>query len=297
MEEGRKLPHVTVGIFPRNSRGEILLIRSPKWGNLLVACGGHIEYGEAVEETVIRETKEETGLTVVNPRLLGTLDMVEPPGHTKYKAHFVGLEFVADLSDDNQVVKLQADEASDHLWATPEDMVKRDDVEPLNKSVIKKYLLAKQSDTCENCERKNTDCLEYKSGWQRAVADYQNLQREMTRQRQEWATMSEWQIISEFIPVYDNLKKAFGVKEQVANGKEQNWIKGIEYIMKQFADVLKAHGVEEIKTVGEMFDPAKHEIVGEETGEGRSHTIIREVDGGYIVKGKVVKGAKVVVAA
>lgn len=288
----KKLPRVTVGVYPKKSTGEILLIRSPKWSNLLVACGGHIEYGEPVEAAVLRETKEETGLTVTHPRLIGTLDMIEPPGHTRYKAHFVGLEFVADLVDDNEEVKLQADEASDYVWATPGEMMKRDDVEPLTKSVIERHLVGKES---ENTGTLAAECAEYKAGWQRAVADYQNLQREMARQRQEWAAMSEWQIISEFIPVYDNLKKAIRHKPE-AGSQELNWMKGIEFIMKQFGDVLKAHGVEEIKTVGEMFDVSKHEIVGEEPGDLPSHSIIREIDGGYTMKGKVVKVAKVIVA-
>ena len=137
---------------------------------------------------------------------------------------------------------------------------------------------------------------EYKAGWQRAAADYQNLQKEVARQRAEWMAMSEWQVISEFIPVYDNLKKAIGHKPE-AGSHEVNWMKGIEFIMKQFGDVLKVHGVEEIKTVGEVFDATKHEVVSEEQKDGEvAHTIIREVDGGYMVKGKVVKVAKVVVA-
>ena len=55
--------------------------------------------------------------------------------------------------------------------------------------------------------------------------------------------------------------------------------------MKQFADVLKQHGVEEIKTVGEKFDPNLHEAVGHEGGNPKIKTkageIIREVAGGY----------------
>ncbi len=148
----------------------------------------------------------------------------------------------------------------------------------------------KQTNECADCET-------YKSGWQRAVADYQNLQREVAHQRSDWAAMSEAQIIGDFLPIYDNFKKAFS-----SSGKqEDSWSKGIGFIMKQFGDVLRAHDVEEIKTVGEMFDATKHEAVGEEetpsTSSGQAeHTIIREVDGGYMMKGKVLKVAKVVIA-
>ena len=112
-------------------------------------------------------------------------------------------------------------------------------------------------------------------------------------------------MLEEFIPVYDNFKKAFvsvpNVVEESqtesSDGKKWlNWSQGIGYIMKQFGDILKAHQIEEIKTVGEMFDPRMHDSVGEEVSEMPEHTIIREIDGGYIMKGKVVKVAKVIVA-
>ena len=140
---------------------------------------------------------------------------------------------------------------------------------------------------CENCSTN-------KGLYVRAVADYQNLQKEVSLQRSEWVRMSEAQILEEFLPVYSNFKKAFSV-ERVGKS-DDGWAKGIEYIMKQFGDVLKAHGVEEIKTVGEVFDPRLHEAVGEEESDGKPGTIIREVDGGYQMKGKVLKTAKVVVA-
>ena len=142
-----------------------------------------------------------------------------------------------------------------------------------------------------DCLRLQKECLEYKTGWQRAVADYQNLLKENARARGEWAAMSEAQILEEFLPIYDNFKKAF----QGANA-DDGWTKGIKFIMKQFGDVLKAHGIEEIKTVGELFTAAKHEAVGEEASEQPENTIIREIDGGYMTKGKVLKVAKVIIS-
>ena len=144
--------------------------------------------------------------------------------------------------------------------------------------------------TCD-CLALEKECLEYKAGWQRALSDYQNLQKDVARQRGEWAAMSEAQILEEFLPVYDNFKKAF-----VAAHEDGAWAKGIGFIMKQFGEVLKSHGIEEIKTVGEVFDATRHESVGEEESEAETHTIIREVDGGYMMKGKVLKVAKVIIS-
>ena len=140
-------------------------------------------------------------------------------------------------------------------------------------------------------------CEEFKRNWQRALADYQNLQKETAARRAQWASMSEQQILEEFIPVYDNFKKAFNGLPTTDYGLLAGWVKGIEYIKKQFSDVLQAHGVEEIKAVGEKFDPQFHEAVGEETADGHeAGSIVKEVDGGYSMAGRVIKVAKVVIA-
>ena len=141
---------------------------------------------------------------------------------------------------------------------------------------------------------------DYKAGWQRAQADYQNLKREVEEQKKEWATWSETRILEEFIPVYNNFKKAMEFSPPELDGDAGkawlNWKRGVEFIMQQFAGILKAHQVEEIKTIGEIFDPVKHESMVEEVSEAPEHSIIREITAGYTLKGKVIQAAKVVVA-
>ena len=146
---------------------------------------------------------------------------------------------------------------------------------------------------CKDCEKHKKERDEYKEGWQRALADYKNLQSEIEKRRGEWVKMSELQILEEFIPVYDNFKKAFA---HVGNGGD-SWSVGIEYIKKQFGEILRAHGVEEIKTVGEKFDPNLHEAMGEEVDDDKAQgTIIKEVDGGYKMGNRVIKAAKVIIS-
>ena len=113
--------------------------------------------------------------------------------------------------------------------------------------------------------------------------------------RSEWARLSEQQILEEFIPIYDNFKKAFNIENIIDDKSFENWKKGIEHIMNQFKIVLKKYNVEEIKTVGEKFNPELHEAVGEEeSNEQTENLVIREVDSGYTMKDKVIKPAKVI---
>jgi len=139
--------------------------------------------------------------------------------------------------------------------------------------------------------------VDYKDKYLRAHADYQNLVRETNTRRAEWAQMSEIQVIEAFIPVYDNFKKAAAHTPEDASNGWKNWAMGITFIQKQFADVLRQFGVEEMKVVGEVFDPSRHESVGEEVSEEYADgMIIREVESGYVKAGKVMKPAKVVVS-
>lgn len=136
------------------------------------------------------------------------------------------------------------------------------------------------------------EAAEYKAGWQRANADYKNLQREVMARQTEWAQISERQILEEFIPVYDHLKLA--INNEQLEGKNDPWIEGVRFVLKQFAAILKNHGVEEIKTAGEMFNPALHESAGEEHGE-EAGKILRQVSGGYKMGDRVIRPARVII--
>jgi len=142
--------------------------------------------------------------------------------------------------------------------------------------------------------------IDYKDNWLRAQADYQNLQKEVSDQRAQWAKMSELQILQEFVPVFENFKKAFahGTEsgEEMTQKQWENWQKGIEYIKKQFSDILTTHSVKEIQTIGEMFDPNLHEALKEEECEDKKEgEIIQELEGGYLHNDVVIQPAKVVV--
>lgn len=281
-------PKATVVAYIKNSVGEILLIRSPKWANKLIPPGGHIEYGETAQGALMREVKEETGLTIQNPKLLTAIDMIEEPDFAR-KEHFVGLEFVAELANDTQEIILDAKEAAEYVWLSPQAAASRDDVERWTRQVIINNLI--EPAACDSCDQ-------YKAGWARAQADYQNLQKEVEQKRSTWVQMSEVQILEEFIPIYDNFKKAFAasVDDQATHDGWKNWQQGIAYIKKQFGDVLKHHGIEEIQSVGKAFDPSVHEAMGEDVSKEPDGTVLKELEGGYMAHGKVIKPAKVIVS-
>lgn len=288
--------------------GEIFLARSPKWKNNLTIPGGHVEYGETAVEALKREIKEETNLDITDIEFLTSVEIIESSeAAADYKRHLFCLDYKVSLADENQEPQLDGVENTEYLWLKPEDIIKRDDVEKTVKSTVAEYFVKHKKSLfsvkkCKDCEKMKTEAEEYKSGWQRALADYKNLQKETTSRMGEWAQMSERQILEEFIPVYDNFKKAFVHHPELQTDNEEhkqmkNWTDGIGYIMKQFGEVLKNHSIEEIKTVGEKLDTRYHEAAGEEESESQKSGIItKEVDGGYKMGERVIKPAKVIIS-
>ena len=90
----------------------------------------------------------------------------------------------------------------------------------------------------------------------------------------------------------DNLENAAKVQTE-----DENYKKGIELVLKQFQDVLKSKGVEEIKTVGETFDPELHEAVSSVQDDTKGEKeIVQEYRKGYKLGHKVIRHSMVVVA-
>jgi molecular chaperone GrpE len=152
----------------------------------------------------------------------------------------------------------------------------------------------KQDINNDGLEQLKTQCEEYLNGWKRAKADYANLKKESEEKQRLFLDVAKAGLIMEILPIYDNLKKAI----LVAPAEQSNgWTDGIKAIKKQFEDFLKQYGIEEIKTIGDKFNPEFHEAVSKEKKEGmESDIILSEISSGYLMRGKVLAPAKVVVS-
>jgi molecular chaperone GrpE len=136
---------------------------------------------------------------------------------------------------------------------------------------------------------------EYLAGWQRARADLINYKKEEMERIGSFIKIAQEGLILEFLPILDNFDIA---EKKIPNDlKENENVKGLLQIKQQILDFLRKKGVEEIKSVGEKFNPAYHEVVGEvDTDQFETGTIIEEVQKGYKINGRVLRPAKVKVA-
>lgn len=131
---------------------------------------------------------------------------------------------------------------------------------------------------------------EYLAGWQRAKADFINHKKEEIERIENFLKYAEEEFILKILPILDNFEIAESNLPEDSKNDEN--VKGLLQIKSQFLDFLKGFGVEEIKALGEKFDPNFHEAV--EQVEGReSGIIIKEMQKGYKINGRLLRPAKV----
>lgn len=124
----------------------------------------------------------------------------------------------------------------------------------------------------------------------RAVADYRNLETRIQQGRSELTAWGTIELIKKLLNVLDYLEQSTtGVGEEE---KKSGWFRGVEMAVKQFKDVLKSEGLDEIDSIGQ-FDPSLHEAV--DTQEGEDNRILKVTRKGYKMNGRVIRPAQVIV--
>ena len=92
--------------------------------------------------------------------------------------------------------------------------------------------------------------------YKRILAEFENFKKRSGKEREGLYNSILSDVVEVILPVLDNLENAAKVET-----KDEEYKKGVELVLKQFRDVLSSKGIEEIKTVGETFDPELHEAV------------------------------------
>lgn len=127
-------------------------------------------------------------------------------------------------------------------------------------------------------------------------AEYDNYRKRTTKEKDARYADALIDTVNEFLQVADNLDRAVTVN--VESEEAKNVLAGVELVKKQMADILTKLGVEEIKAVGEEFDPNLHNAVMHIEDENiTENTVVEEFQKGYIYKKeRVVRHSMVKVA-
>ena len=139
---------------------------------------------------------------------------------------------------------------------------------------------------------KQQELDELNDRYKRVLAEFENYKKRSSKERETLYNSILGDIVETFLPIIDNLENALKVETQDAEYK-----KGVELVLKQFKDILKAKGVEEIPALGETFDPSLHEAVSSvQDPDKNAKEIVQEYRKGYKIGSRVIRHSMVVVA-
>jgi molecular chaperone GrpE len=138
-----------------------------------------------------------------------------------------------------------------------------------------------------------------KEYWERILrlqADFDNTRKRLDRDRQDFVRYANEGIIVELLNILDDLERTV----ELAQDKHQdlnNFSKGVEMILAHLYDMLKKYGVRPIDSEGKIFDPNYHEALMQIVDKNfPEHTIVEELQKGYMLNDKVIRTAKVKVS-
>lgn len=129
----------------------------------------------------------------------------------------------------------------------------------------------------------------------RAQADLENYKKRTDRDRHSYRMRALEGILRKLISHYDDLLRARDVIEALEDGEKVQ--QGFAMIIKNFEKLLAEEGVKPMEAIGKEFDPYKHEAAYTmEREDLPEHTIIEEVERGYLFNNDVLRPAKVVIS-
>jgi molecular chaperone GrpE len=165
------------------------------------------------------------------------------------------------------------------IEGSPEDPEDKDDVQ----ESLEEKLAAKEKELDELNQR-----------FLRLAADFENYRRRTRQETAEIRRTANERLLRELLPIIDNYERAL---EAAKKELPENMYTGIEIIYRQLCNLLAQEGVEAIESVGKPFDPQYQEAFQRvETSEYPEGTVTAEVKKGYLLQGKVLRPALVIVA-
>lgn len=168
-------------------------------------------------------------------------------------------------------------------------------LEPTEEEVGEENILQKLKNLREKLAVCSKEKAEYLAGWQRAKADYINLQKENSNGQKDIIRFAKESVIHDIIPVLDSFNVAVSNKESW-NAVPENWRMGVEYIFSQLKTALLGQGVSEIcPKEKDVIEFDSHAVVGTITTEnpeldGKISEVLQK---GYKIGDKIIRPARV----
>lgn len=132
----------------------------------------------------------------------------------------------------------------------------------------------------------------------RVAADADNTRKRAIKERDEAIRFGQEGLMRDLLTALDNLERTLNhIPEDSADQVAQGLRQGLSMVLKQFQDTLARYNLTGFSSVGEMFDPSRHEALSKkETDEAPPGTVLEEMHRGYMLYDRLLRAALVVVA-
>lgn len=169
-------------------------------------------------------------------------------------------------------------------------------VEETAEAVEAEEILEAVDETAEKIAALEQQAADNLDKYQRTLAEFDNFRKRTVKEKANMYDDGVRSTVEKLLTVIDNLERAVAVQEGKVDENDA-FFKGVKMTLTQFQEVLHGIGVEEIKALGEQFDPNLHAAVAHEDDENYGENeVVLEMLKGYKYKDKVIRHSMVKVA-
>jgi molecular chaperone GrpE len=142
---------------------------------------------------------------------------------------------------------------------------------------------------------KDKEIAELKDKYLRTLADSENARKRIRQQSEDSVRIQRESILRDLLPIIDNLERALAAARSGTDTK--TIVDGVEMTVRALIDFLRAQGVTPVQSVGQPFDPNRHEAVDHVASEAHPpNTVVNEFHRGYLIGDRTLRPARVSVA-
>ena len=134
----------------------------------------------------------------------------------------------------------------------------------------------------------------YLDQMRRIAAEFDNYKKRVAREQESLTRRAGERLILDLLPVLDDLERAVDAFE--VHDKE-HVAEGVALVHRALSSLLEREGLEEVTPDGEPFDPHRHEALLSQPSDQPEGTVIQVVQKGFVLGDRVLRPARVVVAA
>ena len=190
-------------------------------------------------------------------------------------------------SSDSEVEKAESKEENEE--DSSKELTRTEEIEEKEKPTKVEILK-------ERLQKSEKECKDLEDKLLRLAAEFDNFKKRTTKEFDNLIKFANQDLTLKLTDALDNFERAL---DSAKNSTDfDSFHRGVELIYTHLKEILTKEGLEEIKTVGQKFDPNLHEAISQvESDEYPEGVIVQEISKGYVLKDRVIKAPKVIVSS